>query len=153
MDLLDGNFEGTFHGLVAAVPGVGVNREISRIESLCELSVDKWMTYRYRAAGCEIDFAPQSHVLVRRHGIPIHEGYAEVGFRWSKYFDSHGIVPTQRTRDVQFVRSPCPGDLLGVGNQRPVQPDVRAVVDSLKVEPCQSRLPLLWSLKGGTVPP
>src|SRR5262245_29735320 len=110
------------------------------------------MAYRHRTAGRKIDFAPQSHILVLRHGIPIYEGYAQIGLRWREHFDRESVVATHFPGDIQLVRPPGACDLLGVGDLRPVQPDVRAIVDALKIEPAQSWFTLVWRLKRRTVP-
>src|SRR5262249_22099649 len=60
MDLLDANFQRAFDGPVTAVPGDGVNYEISRVERLrVDLGVYKRMAYGDRTGSGKIGFAPQ----------------------------------------------------------------------------------------------
>ena len=90
-----------------------------------------------RAAGGEVDFAPQAHVFVGRRGIPVDEGDGEIllGGGEDLYRENIFAVGFQNAGDAQFVGAPGSGDVVGVGDLFSVEPNVGAVVDAFEIQP------------------
>ncbi len=73
-------------GAVLQLSGDGELRGI--IGGQVQFRNDRGIAQRDRAAGGEVDFAPQTHVLVGRRGIPVDEGDGEIVLRGRE--DLHG---------------------------------------------------------------
>ena len=90
-----------------------------------------------RAGPADPDGAPQAHVLVRRHGIPVHKGDGQVARARRENLQGQSIWLSRMRRggDVQFVRAVGAGDFVRGGNALAVQPHVGAVIHPVQVEP------------------
>src|SRR6266496_68089 len=83
----------------------------------------------------QIDVAKDSHVFIRRHGIPIHPGPTQIVRLLWKDFDCQRIqtAGAHHILDVQFMNAECPSYLGRVGNLLTIKPDVRPEVNAIEM--------------------
>src|SRR5580704_4528524 len=94
------------------------------------------MAQRDVTADVEIHLAPDTHVLVRRRGVPIDPGQTQIIFSRGKYFDGQRIVVRmEKFCEVEFKGAVRASDFVLAGDFLAVDPDVRAVIDSKKLKP------------------
>src|SRR5579864_4859169 len=77
---------------------------------------DRGITQSNRAAGGEVDLAPQSHIFVGRRGIPVDKGDRQIVLSGGEDLYGENVFSTrlQRFGDVEFVGAPGAGDVVGV---------------------------------------
>ena len=92
---------------------------------------------RERPAVGEVHRAPQAHVLVRRHGVPVHPVEGQVGRLRGEDLDRERVARAglRGLGHVQLVAAEGAHHVLGRGQLLAVQPDVGAVVHAVEVEP------------------
>src|SRR5690348_17009852 len=88
-------------------------------------------------ASVDFDRAKQAHVLVWRSRIPVNEGDCQVFFCGRKDFDGENVWPANSSSvgDVEFVGTPCAGDVIGICDLLSVQKNISAVVDAAEIQP------------------
>ena len=135
---LDPALESAFDRLIARVLQLRCNRELSAV--VCRgvhLRDHRGIAYGHRAAGRDINLAPQSHVLVGWRRIPIYESNCQISIGWREDLNGECILRSwlRELGDVEFIGAPCARDLLEVGDLLAIHPDIRAVVDPSEIQP------------------
>src|SRR5690242_15061106 len=95
------------------------------------------MAESYWPAGGDAHLPPQTHVLVGRSGVPIHEGNGQISFAWRKDLHGEHIGFSRQScvGDIEFISAPRTRRVVGLGDLLAVQPYVRAVVNSSEIQP------------------
>ena len=126
-----------FDGGLRRVAEFGADGQFGGLVLRVELRGHEGIAHGHGPAGSEEHFLPDAHVFVRRSGIPIHPGDAEVVFFGREDFERQGIRGSrlQELGDVEFVGAVGARDVVRVGNFLTVDPDVGAVVDTEKIQP------------------
>ncbi|MGA8560502.1 MAG: hypothetical protein WB685_13895, partial [Pseudolabrys sp.] len=90
----------------------------------------------HRATRRQVHVLPQAHVLVGRRRIPISPVNPEIVLRLREDFDRNDVAPRlgEFGRDIEFKRPICSRNIFCVGDLLPVDPHIRAVIDSVKME-------------------
>src|SRR6185437_13271644 len=101
-----------------------------------ELRFHPGVAHRHRAGGTEKDFAPDAHVLVGRHGVPVHKSDGEVLNAGSVDLDGQGVAAgVGDAGDVKLELAEGAAHLIFTGDLFAVEPDTGAIVDAAEVEP------------------
>jgi hypothetical protein len=111
------------------------------------------VAYLHWATRREVHVLPQAHVLVRRRRIPIHPINPEIILRLREDFDCNDVSPRlgEFRRDIKFKFPIRSRNIFRVGDLLPVDPHIRAVVDTVKME---CHVPMIgWRRKLRPVPP
>jgi hypothetical protein len=113
------------------------------------------MLDRDRTAVGQEHISPEPHVLVRRRGIPVDPHDRKIVRLGSGDFDCERIGPggADVSRDLEPVAAERTHDLVRSGDPHAVDPDVRAVVDPVEVDPESPGCTIRWKGELGAVPP
>ena len=98
---------------------------------------DLWIAERERPAAGEIDVPEDAHVLIRRHGTPIHPGPTKIiGQSW-EYLDCQAVefAHAGSVADVQLMHAKRTRYLIRASNLFSVEPDVGAKIDAIEMQP------------------
>src|ERR1700690_3755362 len=100
-------------------------------------------------------FAPESHVLVRRPGVPINPIYTQVFLGLRDGFDGQHVRPValEQRGNVELVGAIGSCDFTFPGELAAVDPDVRAIIDPTEIEPHALAIETVRRAKFGAVPP
>ena len=93
--------------------------------------------HSHRPSGDQIDRTPQSHILVRRAGIPVDPVDAQVFLCRRGCLDRQhvGLTRFEHVRHVEIVGAISARDGARIRYLFPIEPDLAAIVDSAEVEP------------------
>ena len=125
------------HGTIGGVPGLHGNAQVRHLQRRqVEGGGDRGMPQRDGTAVRDVHRAPEAHVLVGRHGVPVDPGEGEVGRLRGEDLDRERVARARLrpAGQVQLVSAEGPRHLLRVRQALAVEPDVGAIVDAVEVE-------------------
>ena len=97
---------------------------------------DRRVAHRDWPTNNQAHVAPQSHVLVGRHWVPVHPIHSETLLgRW-EHLDGHDIIAAHiyRTRDIEFIVAVRPLHLRAVSNAFAIHPNAgRILVEGVEI--------------------
>ena len=140
----------------AGVAQLGLDGEVSLIERRSgEVRGDCRKANFHGTGRAEGDFAPESHVLVGRRGIPINPIDAQVFLGLRDGFDGEHVRPVahQQRTDVELVRAISARDVMFSRDSLAVEPDIGAVVDAGEIQPHALAFESIRRAKFGAIPP
>ena len=116
---------------------VGREGEAGGIERRAQVRQRLRMAHRHRAGHEHVHIAHQSHVFIRRHGVPVHEGEGEIVLGGREDFDGQGIDAAGRGEfgDIEFEHAVHARGLVRGSDLVAVEPDVGAVIDGIEIQP------------------
>ncbi len=155
-DPLDLAPQHAFHRLAGRVLQLGLDGELGGIRrGQVEARDDAGKPQGHRAAGVEVNLAPQAHALVGRQRVPVHERDGEVVRAGREDLDGQrvGLAGLGGGGHVEFEQPPGARHFLGRSDLAAVHPDVSAEVDAVKTQPHGLAAMVGGQLEVGAVPP
>ena len=113
------------------------------------------ISHRHRTAGAHADLAEQTHILVGRRRVPVHEGDGQISVRRRKYFDRQDVCLAYQSGvgDVELIGAPGTRHVIFFRDLLAIQKDVGAIVDAGKIQPDGLALIACWQRERLAIPP
>src|SRR5208283_20759 len=114
-----------------------------------------WIPNRYRPALPQVYVSPEAHIFIRRCRVPVDPIDPQVALRLRNRLDRDHIYlgMAQEGSHIEFIRPVSSRNLLLARNPAAIHPDVRAVVNAVKIEPDAAPSIILRKAEFGSVPP